>query len=121
MCNGCDARDPAHINVSAPGKNRFGLLPAKIGRHLYLAKKSCLPDGADSSEMTSPHPKVAVRMPRRPARITQADVARAVRAARQAGADHVEVRPDGTILIKLSPDNLPHGPAALEPEREVGL
>ena len=71
--------------------------------------------------MTSPHLRVAIKMPRRPARITQADVARAVRAAKQSGADHVEVRPDGTILIKLSPDNLTHRPAALEPEREVVL
>ena len=60
-------------------------------------------------------------MLRRPARITQADVARAVRAAKQAGADHVEVRPDGAILIKLSPDNPSHRPAALEPEREIVL
>lgn len=60
-------------------------------------------------------------MPRRLARITQADVARAVRAAIQAGADHVEVRPDGTILVKLSPDNTSHRPAALEPEREIVL
>jgi hypothetical protein len=60
-------------------------------------------------------------MPRRPARITQADVARAVRAAKQAGADHVEVRPDGTILVKLSPDSPSDRPAPLEPEREVVL
>ncbi len=60
-------------------------------------------------------------MPRRPARITQADVARAVRAAKQAGADHVEVRPDGTILVKLSPDTSSQRPAPLEPEREIVL
>jgi hypothetical protein len=60
-------------------------------------------------------------MPRRAARITQADVARAVRAAKQAGADHVEVRPDGTILVKLSPDNPSNPLAPLEPEREIVL
>ena len=38
-------------------------------------------------------------MPRRPATITQADVARAIRAAKQAGADAVEVQPDGKIRI----------------------
>jgi hypothetical protein len=63
----------------------------------------------------------AIRMPRRPAHFTQADVARAVRAAKQAGADHVEVRPDGTILVKLSPDNPSQRPAPLEPEREIVL
>jgi hypothetical protein len=54
-------------------------------------------------------------MPRRPARLTQADVARAIRAAMQAGADHVEVRLDGTIVVILVPDaglNLPDPLAA---------
>lgn len=60
-------------------------------------------------------------MSRRPAIITQADVARAVRAAIQAGADHVEVRPDGTILVKLSPGAPLIPPNAIEPEREIVL
>lgn len=42
-------------------------------------------------------------MPRRPALLTQADVARAIRAAKQEGATGVEVRPDGTIFVSLSP------------------
>ena len=40
-------------------------------------------------------------MPRRAATITQADVARTIRAAKQAGAEYVEVRPDGTIFVGL--------------------
>lgn len=61
-------------------------------------------------------------MPRRPATITQADVARAIRAAKQAGADHVEVRPDGTILVKLSPTQARvTQPEALEPGPEILL
>lgn len=40
-------------------------------------------------------------MSRRPAKVTQADVARAIRAAKQVGAAGVEVRPDGTIYVKL--------------------
>lgn len=67
-------------------------------------------------------------MPRRPATITQADVARSVRAAIQAGADSVEVRPDGTIVIRLQPS--PDGtgragrdaaPAPIEQTREIVL
>lgn len=42
-------------------------------------------------------------MPRRPANVTQADVARTIRAAKQSGAFGVEVRPDGTIFVHLSP------------------
>lgn len=38
-------------------------------------------------------------MSRTPARFTQADVARSIRAAKQAGAGRVELRPDGTIVI----------------------
>jgi hypothetical protein len=43
-------------------------------------------------------------MSRRPANITQADIARTVRAAKQAGAAEVEVRIGGrdTIIIRLS-------------------
>lgn len=38
-------------------------------------------------------------MSRTPAHITQADVARTIRAARQAGAPAVEIRyPDGTVI-----------------------
>lgn len=40
-------------------------------------------------------------MSRRAANITQADVARALRAARQAGAVFVEIQPDGRITIRL--------------------
>ena len=40
-------------------------------------------------------------MPRRPAIITQADVARAIRAAKQAGAGEVQIKPDGTIIITI--------------------
>ena len=41
-------------------------------------------------------------MSRTPAKVTQADVARAIRAAKQAGAKGVEIRPDGTIYISLT-------------------
>ena len=41
-------------------------------------------------------------MSRTPARFTQADVARTIRAAKQAGAVGVEVRPDGTIYVHIS-------------------
>jgi hypothetical protein len=42
-------------------------------------------------------------MSRTAARVTQADVARCVRAAMQAGAGGVEVRKDGSIFISLTP------------------
>jgi len=40
-------------------------------------------------------------MPRRPALITQADVARIIRAAQQCGVGTVRVLPDGTICIDV--------------------
>ena len=60
-------------------------------------------------------------MPRRPARVTQADVARTIRAAQQSGAFGVEVRPDGTIFIQLSPSVADSTEHALEREREIVL
>jgi hypothetical protein len=41
-------------------------------------------------------------MSRTPARVTQADVARCIRAAMQAGAGGVEIRQDGSIFISLA-------------------
>jgi hypothetical protein len=57
-------------------------------------------------------------MPRRAATFTQADVARAIRAAKQAGANSVEVRPDGTIvvLLKSTPAVAPEEPAQIDHE-----
>ena len=39
-------------------------------------------------------------MARRPANITQADIARAIRAAQQTGAGDVILAPDGSIVIR---------------------
>lgn len=53
-------------------------------------------------------------MSRRHAKVTQADVARAIRAAKQAGASDVTIRPDGSIIIGLSlvrPVDDPKNPA----------
>jgi hypothetical protein len=57
-------------------------------------------------------------MSRTPARFTQADVARTIRAAKQAGAGGVEVRPDGTIFIHLFS---PHGGGKLSDEPDKTL
>ncbi len=43
-------------------------------------------------------------MSRTPAKITQADVARVIRAAQQCGAGRVRVLPDGTITIDPQPE-----------------
>jgi hypothetical protein len=40
-------------------------------------------------------------MPRRPAKVTQADIARAIRAAKEAGAREVTVDGNGVIRIAL--------------------
>ena len=58
-------------------------------------------------------------MSRTAARFTQADVARTIRAARQAGAGAVELLPDGTIRIRL--DGLEEPAQPVEPNREVVL
>ena len=60
-------------------------------------------------------------MPRRAAAITQADVARTIRAAKQAGAAGVEVRPGGTVVVVFDPQLLDLKPRHVEPEREIVL
>jgi hypothetical protein len=52
-------------------------------------------------------------MARRPASITQADVARAIRAAKQAGAAEVELRvAGGTMLIRIASSTAAETPLA---------
>lgn len=63
-------------------------------------------------------------MPGRPALITQAEVARAIRAARQAGAHAVEIKRDGSIIVQLaplSPQITPPEPEPVDAERIVPL
>ena len=61
-------------------------------------------------------------MSRRPETITQADIARAIRAAKQAGAAEVEVhiRDQSTIIIRISPSTRTDAPA-LEQSEEIVL
>jgi hypothetical protein len=60
-------------------------------------------------------------MARRPATVTQADIARAIRAARQAGAAEVEVRvgEQPRIIIRIVPSTGDAGD--LEGPREIVL
>jgi len=57
-------------------------------------------------------------MPHRPAQITQADVARIIRAAKQAGASEVVVKiGEQSVIVKLSTSRK----EALEPDGEIVL
>ncbi len=60
-------------------------------------------------------------MPRTAATITQADVARAIRAAKQAGAAEVEIRRDGTMIVHLTerPREVPEKPPLAWPKDVV--
>jgi hypothetical protein len=58
-------------------------------------------------------------MSRRPARCTQADYARAIRAAQETGAGPVRVLTDGTICIDIKAE--PVEQPAIEPEVKVVL
>jgi hypothetical protein len=58
-------------------------------------------------------------MSRRPASVLQADIARALRAARQCGAGPVRILPGGTILIDLRPE--PVGDKAQNPPVPVDV
>ncbi len=57
-------------------------------------------------------------MSRTAARFTQADVARSIRAAKQAGAGSIRLLTDGTIRIDLQPE--PLGGRAEIPVADVG-
>jgi len=58
---------------------------------------------------------------RTPARFTQADLNRAIRAAKQAGAAAVLVMPDGTIRIELQPQEAAKPVEKDEEERVIPL
>jgi hypothetical protein len=59
-------------------------------------------------------------MSRRPANLTQADIARAVRAAKQAGAREVEVKMGGeaSIIIRITASS---SDVAVVPEKSIVL
>ena len=59
-------------------------------------------------------------MPRRPAQITQADIARVIRAAKQAGAIEVVVKVgDQSVIVRLTPSTGVQVPLA--PAEEIVL
>ncbi len=62
-------------------------------------------------------------MPRTPANLTQADVARVIRAAKQAGAPGVEIRIGGTVVWVPLNESAPLRVTAssVEPVEEVVL
>lgn len=60
-------------------------------------------------------------MSRTPARFTQADVARVIRAAKQAGGGQVELKTDGTIVVKLAPEAVESDGKALASIKEIVL
>jgi hypothetical protein len=61
-------------------------------------------------------------MANRAARFTQADIARALRAAKATGDDYrVRIDPDGTITIDRSPGGATPAKPKLPPERDFRL
>lgn len=60
-------------------------------------------------------------MSRRPALVTQAEVARAIRAAKREGASAVEVKCDGSLLIHLLPQSPLSTPDAVDADAEIVL
>jgi hypothetical protein len=61
-------------------------------------------------------------MSRTPARFNQADMARAIRAAKQTGSGAVRFLADGTILVDLQAPNLPASPQKdIDPKTEIIL
>ena len=59
-------------------------------------------------------------MPRRPAQITQAEVARIIRAAKQAGAAEVVVKIGGqSVIVRFGQSTAPEKP--LEQDEEIVL
>lgn len=61
-------------------------------------------------------------MRRTPARVTQADLARAIRAAQQCGAGKVRVASDGTITIDPQPEKSRRAEEKdIAPEKEIIL
>ena len=97
-------------------RQRFELQVYPSDFHSNLAKFST--DGRSPSpamsvfatEANASQLALGVSMPRRPAKVTQADIARAIRAAREAGGSEVTVDADGVIRIVLTTSTMPIRP-----------
>jgi hypothetical protein len=60
-------------------------------------------------------------MSRAPARFTEADLRRAIKVAKREGAGGVEIKPDGTIAVSLSPTLTEDQEIAEARKREIVL
>ena len=66
-------------------------------------------------------PEGLAQMPRRPAEFTQADIARAVRAAKQAGASEVVIKHKDSAELIIRIGQSPAGGIPLVPDEEIVL
>ena len=84
-------------------------------------RPSIIPPGSWPRRMGPPGFGSETAMSRRPAAITQADVARAIRAAKQTGAAEVEVRLGGQSSIVIRLNSSTAAESALETPGEIVL
>jgi hypothetical protein len=94
------------------------------GRSEAIAnKKTRNPEGGSMAErLWTTQQMEVVLMSRRPARFTQGDVARAIRAAKAAGALSLQIKPDGTIIVDLLKSTaVQETDEAVEPEEHFVL
>jgi hypothetical protein len=79
-------------------------------------------EGGSAAESLWTNQMEGVSMSRRPARFTQGDVARAIRAAKAAGAPSLQIKPDGTIIVDLLKSTaVQETDEAVEPEEHFVL
>jgi hypothetical protein len=84
---------------------------------MRVRKGGSLAEGVRTNQQTG-----LAFMSRRPARFTQGDVARAIRAAKAAGASSLQIKPDGTIIVNLlKPTAEQDANEAVEPEEHFVL
>jgi hypothetical protein len=101
-------REPIPIDFPLVSCDRFLLQHRQIYDRYLLALRASFvridnptdPGKADQTRATGVD--VEKPMPRRPAKVTQADIARAIRAAKEAGASAVTIDSDGVIRIALT-------------------
>lgn len=110
---------PKPKRTASDERARYEVARASTARHKAgRAQRGRFRTYISNSKSTN---RVRREMPRTPARTTQADVARAIRAAKKEGASAVEVRPDGTLIIRLAPLNQQKLESEATPEDTIVL
>lgn len=111
--------NPAHAQSRRRAEAHVSTVPSEA---IEDQKPRVREGGSPAESILTDQQMEGTLMSRRPARFTQGDVARAIRAAKAAGVPSLQIKPDGTIIVDLLKSTAVQATdGAVEPEEHFML